>query len=222
MDLRAQTAAFAQVVAGVPADRPVPACPGWLLRDLVGHIGQAPRWAAGVVRSGAPAPVPDPRDADPGPPAGWTDWLLAGADELLAAVEAADTPVWTLMGPRPARWWVRRLLADLVVHTADAAFTADRPFEVGDEQAADALSEFLDLLGLATVSSAGTVALRPSTGDGWLVTGQTWRPGPGAADVTLTGTAADLLLVFMRRLPLDRVKVEGDRVVAEEFLTYTV
>jgi uncharacterized protein (TIGR03083 family) len=215
---------FAQVVTGVPADRRVPTCPDWLVRDLVGHIGQAPRWAAGIVRSGAAAPVPDPRDAEPGPAAGWIDWLLAGADELLAAVAAvgADTSVWTFVGPRPARWYVRRMLADLVVHTADAAYTADVPFQVGAELAADTISEGLDLLTTLTGGRSGTVALRPSTGDGWLITGDTWRRGVGAADVTLTASAQDLLLVLMRRLPLDQVKVDGDRGLAEELLAYEV
>jgi uncharacterized protein (TIGR03083 family) len=231
MELRDQTAAFAEVVAGVAPDEKVPTCPEWLLRDLVGHIGQAPRWAAGIVRSGEPAPPPDPRDAEPGPPAGWTDWLLAGADELLDAVAAVDTTVWTLVGPRPAGWWVRRLLADLVVHTADAAFTADVPYRVSPDRAADTISEGLDVLatpGLATFqgSGTGTIALRPSTGDGWLITrttsGLTWRPGTSPADMTLQGSAQDLLLVFTRRVPLDEVTVTGDRALMAELLTYSV
>lgn len=227
MELKAQTDTFAQVVAGVEPSRPVPTCPGWQLRDLVGHIGQAPRWAAGVVRTGGPAPAPNPHEADPGPPAGWRDWLMAGADELLDAVaEDAEKKVWTPIGPRPAAWWVRRLLRDLVVHTADGAFTAGVPFEVSDELAADTIDEGLDLLGLATFAGerAGTVALRPSTGDGWVISrpDHAWRHDDGPADVTLTGSTTDLLLVLMRRLPLDRVAVAGDRVLVEELLTYQV
>jgi uncharacterized protein (TIGR03083 family) len=233
MELHAQTAAFAEVVAGVAEDRRVPTCPDWLLRDLVGHIGQAPRWAAGIVRSGAPAPVPDPRDADPGPPSAWTGWLLAGADELVDAVAeaGADTPVWTPLGPRPARWWLHRLLADLVVHTADAALTAGVPYQVTTALAADTICDGLELLAtpaLATFpgSREGTIALRPSTGDGWLVTraagGHAWRHGAGAADVTLSGSTQDLLLVLTHRLPLDRVTVAGDRALVEELLSYSV
>ncbi|HEX6351629.1 maleylpyruvate isomerase family mycothiol-dependent enzyme [Actinophytocola sp.] len=233
MELRAQTGTFAEVVAGLEPDEKVPTCPEWLLRDLVGHIGQAPRWVAGNLRSGAPAPVPDPRDAEPGPRAGWTDWLLAGADELLDAVAevGADTTVWTIVGPRPARWWVRRLLADLVVHTADAAFTADVPYPVSAERAADTISEGLELLatpGLASFPGdrEGTIALRPSTGDGWLITrttaGHAWSQGAAAADVTLRGSTQDLLLVLMRRIPLDQVTVTGDRALAAELLTYSV
>jgi uncharacterized protein (TIGR03083 family) len=235
MELQDQTADFAAIVTGMAPDAPVPTCPDWRLRDLVGHMGQAPRWMAGVVRSGAAAVPPDPKDAEL--PADWRDWLLAGADELLAAVAEVGpgTPVWTLAGPRPARWWVRRALADLVVHTADAALAAGVPFTVPETRAADVISEGLDLLatpGLATFpgSREGTIALRPSTGDGWLITraaaGHTWRPGTGrhttTADATLAGPAQDLLLVLMRRRPLDHVTVTGDRALVEELLTYSV
>ena len=56
--LTARTAAFAETVAGADPAAPVPTCPDWPLRVLVGHIGQAHRWSAGIVRSG-PSPVPD-------------------------------------------------------------------------------------------------------------------------------------------------------------------
>ena len=233
MELRDQTAEFAATVTGTAPDAPVPTCPEWRMRDLVGHIGQGHRWAADILRSGTPTAPPDPRDAEPGPPPGWTEWVLDGVDDLIDAVTAAgsDTPVWTIVGPRPARWWLRRMLADLVVHTADAALTAGVPFTVPDTRAADVISEGLDLLAtpeLVTFSGdrEGTIALRPSTGDGWLLTraaaGYTWRPGTGDADTTLSGSAPDLMLVLMRRLPLDHVTVTGDRALVEEALTYDI
>jgi uncharacterized protein (TIGR03083 family) len=233
MELRDQAAEFAATVTGTAPDTPVPTCPEWRMRDLVGHIGQASRWAADILRSGTPTPPPDPRDAEPGPPPGWTEWLLGGVDDLIDAVTAAGpyTPVWTIVGTQPAGWWLRRMLADLVVHTADAALAADVPFTVPEARAADVISEGLDLLGapdLATFPGErkGTIALRPSTGDGWLITratdGHTWRPGTGDADTTLSGTTQDLLLVIMRRQPLDHVTVTGDRALAEELLTYYV
>lgn len=231
MELLDQTTEFASIVTGLAPDAQVPTCPDWRLRDLVGHMGQAPRWMAGVVRSGVAAVPPDPRDAEP--PADWRGWLLAGAGELLAAVRETgpDTPVWTLAGTRPARWWVRRALADLVVHTADAALTAGVPFTVPETRAADVVSEGLDLLatpGLATFPGdrEGTLAVRPPTGGGWLIdrkaAGLTWRYGEGDADTTLRGPTPDLLLVLMRRAPLGHVTVTGDRALAEELLAYSV
>ena len=42
--------------------RTVPACPGWTLEQLFGHLGSIERWAAAVVREGTFV-------AEPAPPA---------------------------------------------------------------------------------------------------------------------------------------------------------
>lgn len=242
--LRERTALFAKTVAGADPATPVPTCPEWPLRVLVGHIGQAHRWAAGIVRSG-PAPVPDPFDADPGPPADWPDWLRAGAEDLADAARAAgDSPVWTFFGPRRATFWLRRMLHDTTVHHADAALATGAAFEVAPGLAADAVSEWLEVLcepatmslkpGFERLRGTGqTIALRPDTEAGWLVTrtpdGVRWTrtsgtgpdTEPDTADVTLRGPVGDLLLVLSRRLPLDRVAVTGDHALAEHWLANT-
>jgi len=69
--LREETAAFARAVTGLDPGAKVPSCPEWRVRDLVGHIGQAHRWSAELVRIRAAAPVPDPRNAEPGDPQCW-------------------------------------------------------------------------------------------------------------------------------------------------------
>jgi len=230
------TAGLAGAVAGVDPDLPVPTCPQWPLRVLVGHIGQAHRWAAGIVRSG-PAPVPDPFDADPGPPAEWSGWLHEGAAELAGAVLAAGPdPVWTFFGPRPARFWLRRMLHDTTVHHADAALATGAAFEVAPDVAADAISEWLEVLAdpvTPTINPAfdalrgtgQTLELRPDTGPGWLITrtpgGVRWARASGAANVTLSGPVADLLLVLTRRLPVGRVTVAGDRDLVDHWLAHT-
>ncbi|WP_399118448.1 maleylpyruvate isomerase N-terminal domain-containing protein [Streptomyces sp. KM273126] len=50
---------------GTDWDAFVPTCPEWRLRVLVGHLGQAPRRAAGIVRGGPADGVPDPQEAAP-------------------------------------------------------------------------------------------------------------------------------------------------------------
>ncbi|SFW90628.1 maleylpyruvate isomerase family mycothiol-dependent enzyme [Amycolatopsis australiensis] len=235
-----RTAAFATTVAGADPDTRVPTCPDWPLRVLVGHIGQAHRWSADIVRSG-PAPVPDPRDADPGTPDEWAAWLRDGAEDLTkAALDAGETPVWTFFGEQPARFWLRRMLHDTTIHHADAALATGAAFTVAPDLAADAISEWLDVL-----SDPVTASLNPAfaelrgtgqtlrlaggdsdgDGDGWLITrtpdGVAWTRAAGTADVTLSGPLQDLLLVFTRRLPLDRVTVTGDRGLAEHWLGHT-
>ena len=234
--LREHTAGFADAVENADPDQRVPTCPEWPLRVLTGHIGQAHRWAASIVRDG-PSPVPDPFDADPGAPEKWSDWLREGAKDLEGAVQAAgDTPVWTFFGPQPARFWLRRMLHDTTVHHADAALATGKSFTVAPDLAADAIGEWLDVLADPVTASLNpafaelrgtgqTLLLEPDDGPGLLITrtpdGVRWTRTTTHADVTLAGPARDLLLVLYRRLPLDRVTVTGDEALAAHWLAHT-
>jgi uncharacterized protein (TIGR03083 family) len=234
--LHARTAAFAETVTGADPEARVPTCPDWPLRVLVGHIGQAHRWAADIVRSG-PSPVPDPLDADPGTPETWADWLRQGADDLAKTVlDAGETPVWTFFGEQPARFWLRRMLHDTTIHHADAALTTGTTVEVAPDLAADAISEWLEVLsdpitaslrpGFAELCGTGqTLQLRPEQGRGWLITrepgGVRWTRETSPADVTLTGPVQDLLLVLTRRRPAGDVTITGDRALADHWLAHT-
>ncbi|OZM81993.1 maleylpyruvate isomerase family mycothiol-dependent enzyme [Pseudonocardia sp. MH-G8] len=239
--LREETEAFADAVAGLDPHAPVPTCPEWRVRDLVGHIGQAHRWSAELVRTRAAAPVPDPRAAEPGDPQRWPVWLRDGADELVSAVVDGDpaTPVWTFLGERPAVFWLRRMLADTSVHHADAALAARVGFAIAPDLAADTISE-----GLGLISAAGTANLKPALAElrgdgqtlqlrpddlavGWLITrtpgGVTWEHRTADADVVVSGTVRDLLLVFSRRTDPDddRLTITGDRALVDHWWAHT-
>jgi len=234
--LHQHTAGFAEALESADPDQRVPTCPEWPLRVLTGHVGQAHRWAASIVRDG-PSPVPDPFDADPGAPEKWADWLREGAEDLEDAVQAAgDTPVWTFFGPQPARFWLRRMLHDTTIHHADAALATGKSFTVAPDLAADAISEWLEVLSdpvtasikpdFAELRGVGqTLLLEPADGTGWLITrtpdGVRWTRENKPADVTLTGPVKDLLLVLTRRLPADRVTVTGDQALAAHWLAHT-
>jgi uncharacterized protein (TIGR03083 family) len=239
--LREETGAFSRAVAGLDPQDPVPTCPEWRVRDLVGHIGQAHRWSAELVRTRAAAPVPDPRDAEPGDPQDWPAWLRDGADALVAAVVdgGSAVPVWTFLGERPATFWLRRMLADTAVHHADAAGAARVDFAIAPDLAANTISEGLELIGaagtanlqpaLAELRGTGqTLQLRPSDLDaGWLITrapsGVTWERRTAEADVVVRGAVADLLLVFSRRTTPDddRLTITGDRALLDHWWAHT-
>jgi uncharacterized protein (TIGR03083 family) len=224
---RREIAAFADLVKDLDPAASVPTTPDWPVRVLVAHIGQAPRWAAEIVRTRSELPIPDPRDADPGPRKGWADWLAAGLEELVEAVnDDPSATVWTMIGPRPASFWIRRFTADLVVHRADAALAAGAPYEVEPELAAEVLSEVFELfVAFRSLPGAGeTLLWRPDDVDEpWLVRrtpgGLSVEPGGDTADVVLSGPARDLMLVLGRRLPPDAVKVTGDQDVLTSWLT---
>ncbi|MFI8434804.1 maleylpyruvate isomerase family mycothiol-dependent enzyme [Streptomyces sp. NPDC079020] len=238
--LREQTGELARVVAGKDPEIRVPTCPEWRLRTLVGHVGQELRWAAGLVRTGERLPVPDPRQADPGAPDGWAEWLREGAEELVLAVReaGADARTHTFLGPRPPVFCLRRMLSDICVHHYDAAFALDAAFGIADDLAAEVISENLDLLSTPAFASARPevtgprgrgerIGFRPGSGEGWVITGAPgaprWERGPVVADVVVSGAVADLMLVFSRRLPPEggRVTVTGDRALLDRWLALT-
>lgn len=241
--LREETAALAAAVVDLDPRRHVPTCPRWRVEDLVGHIGQAHRWAAELVRTRAAAPVPDPRGAEPGDRREWPEWLACGAVELVEAVAEAgpDTPVWTFVGERPAQFWLRRMLADTTVHHADAALTAGRELVVAPDLAAHAISEGLELLSSPEAATLTpelaelrgdhrTIGLRPTEPDvpGWTITrtptGVTWqRETEEPADVVVTGAVQDVMLVFARRLPpgTAAVTVTGEAALLDHWLSHT-
>lgn len=230
-----RTAAFATTVTGADPGAHVPTCPDWPLRVLVGHVGQAHRWSAGIVRSG-PSPVPDPVDADPGTPENWADWLRQGAEDLAKTVlDAGETPVWTFFGEQPAKFWLRRMLNDTTVHHADAALAMGTAFEVAPGLAEDVITEWLEMLAnpvtaslkpdFARLHGTGQTLLLTDRDRSWHITrepgGIRWTRDAATADVTLAGPIRDLLLVLTRRRPLDGVTLTGDRALAEHWLAHT-
>ena len=236
------TETFADLVDGLDPAIRVATCPDWQVRDLVGHIGQAYRWAAGLVHSGEPDAVPDPRLAEPGAPATWASWLREGAVELVDAVAdvGPDAEVWTFLGPRTAAFWVRRMLNDAVVHVVDAAITAGRAHRTPAELAADVIIEGLELLtaavaetlkpDLAVLRGDGETLLFRPTEPGiapWRVTrtpsGISVARSPIAADVELSGPVADVMPVFARRLPATdpSVTIIGDQPLLAHWLAAT-
>lgn len=222
---------------------PVPTCPGWTLLQLLRHVGRGDRWAAQMVADRADSGL-DPRAVRDGrPPAevpGAVQWLADSPRALLAAVGTVgeDTGVWTFLGPKPASWWVRRRLHEATVHRADAAIALGVGYELSAELAADGVSEWLDrlveeqALGRPPSLPEGTsLALRATDVDlaanAWTVHGGArgvrWTDQPAGADVTLSGTASDLLLTMVRRRSVDDVdvRIKGDTALWRSWLELT-
>jgi uncharacterized protein (TIGR03083 family) len=244
--LRDETARLAAAVAGADPDAPVPACPEWPLRGLVEHVGRAHRWAAAVTGHGYLPLAETPGGTPPDTVGDWPRWLGEGADLVVAAVDGAgpDTPVWTPLGPLPARFWLRRSTHDTAVHRVDAERAAGAaPRGIDPDVAADGFTEGLELVTLPAARRARP-ALAELRGTGqtlhfhatdaelagageWLVErapdGLRWRPGHARSDVAVRGTASDLLLLGLRRIPVTApgLAVRGDRRLLAEYLERT-
>ena len=214
-----------------------------LSRTLAGRTGGRPRSRG----RGSDALIPFREVPDgklPGDRAGQPAWLLAGAARIVDAVrEAGSDLVWSFTGPVPAGFWLRRMAHETLVHRADAQLAAGGEPEpvIEAEVAADAIDEWLMLLagGLgdaderAKALPAGAGLHLHATDDGlggrgeWMIRhdtgGLTVEPGHGKGDAALTGPAASLLLVLMRRRPVSdpAVTVYGDTAVVDGWLART-
>lgn len=227
-------ARLVDLAAGADPRRAVPTCPGWTVTQLFTHVGRGDRWAAEIVRTGGPVETRAVPDGKPGPDVG--AWLAASPRLLLDAV-AADPgkPVWTFLGPCPAAWWVRRRLHESTVHWADGVLACGGHPVLAPAVAADGVSEWLDLLaarvpGPDAALDPGVVLHLHATDEGlgadgeWTVTGTDdgalrWEHGHGRGAAAVRGTASDLLLAVLRRIPADHpgLRVLGDAAVFDRW-----
>ena len=247
-EIEASTAGLAEILAEYDQSLPIPTCPEWTLRQLVTHVGRAHRWAAEITLTRSDAFIPFREVPDgklPDDCAERRAWLRAGATRLVDAVrEAGSDLVWSFNGPAPAGFWIRRMAHETLVHRADAQLAAGAVPEpvIEADLAADAIDEWLMLLtgGIlgpaderAKALPAGVGLHIHATDDGlggrgeWMIrheaSGLTVEPGHGKGHAALTGPAASLLLVLMRRRPVPdpAVTVHGDSAVVDGWLAST-
>ena len=232
-----QTKLFGELIRNGDPSTPVPTCPDWNLQQLFRHVGRGNRWAGQMVADRMTT-VLDPRSARDGKPPADPDaaieWLNDGVRQLVDDAAAADAPIWTFTGPRPATWWVRRRLHEATVHRADAAIARGVTYELAPDLAADCISEWLDLLTARTDDpplAAGSTIHLYADDDGaernWMIRsdgdGLTWESVDGTATTTVRGAAVNIMLALLRRLPSNEAGLEivGDQQVWADWLDGT-
>jgi uncharacterized protein (TIGR03083 family) len=237
-----QTRAFGDVIRSGDPATPVPTCGDWTLRQLFRHVGRGNRWAAQIIAERRNAPL-DPRDVRNGKPPEDAEaaiaWLNAGAQAVINAVDrvGSDARVWTFIGPRPAGWWIRRRLHEVTVHRADAALAVGAAVDLAPELAADAISEWIELMvnqrnATSAVKHGSKLHMHAiddklgANGE-WTVIhdddGLWWSHNHDKGDVALRGSATDLLLAMTRRRPATELDIEvfGDTAVWDRWLQST-
>jgi uncharacterized protein (TIGR03083 family) len=227
-----RSAAFRAAFAAAPGlDAQVPTCPEWTLRDLVQHLGQSQRRWAGIVAAG-PAGGPPAGTAPPVPPDLLT-WSAESTAQLLDALRAAgpDRGCWTWWdrseSPQTSDAVARHQVQHVAVHTYDVQITLGAAQPLPDEVALDGVEEFL------STSCAGSYAWphEPCTVDYQATEGRSWRLSLAAdgvrlsrpesvADASLRGTASELVLALYGRIPVDSLKVDGDRRLFDRLLDW--
>ena len=235
--LRAAGRDLAEAARAAGLDAPVPACPGWRVRDLVTHTGGVHLWATAYVaerrveamsrdeRARYRDPVPDAADL--------VGWYAGAHAALVAALQAAppDLECWTFHpAPSPLAFWARRQAHETVIHRIDAEAAAGKPgTPPAADLAADGIEELLAFfltrpkaglradpprsLGVraSDVDEEWTVRIGPEKVEVLHGPGcvRTWAEG-GSADCVLTGAAADLYLFLWNRAEADPLRVDGD------------
>ncbi|MFJ3203074.1 maleylpyruvate isomerase family mycothiol-dependent enzyme [Streptomyces sp. NPDC086989] len=225
----AEAAAFVATVKAADLSTPVPTTPGWTLADLTQHVGSVHRWFSELLRRRIQQP-PTSREVDlrlPEHADRFPDWLTesaAEAAEVFAATDL-DAPMWAWGVDQHARFWVRRMLFETLVHRADAELALGIAPHIDRALAVDGIDEFLTNLPYASPFAPLTARLRTpehrsirfhctdveGEGDGpgsadWLIglrpdgfalvaDGTEDRP----ADATVRGPSAELLLLLYGR-----------------------
>lgn len=217
--------ASAAEAAGVDAE--VPTCPGWRVRDLLGHTGTVHRWATAFVAEGHTEYHPDGGlpDLDG---AELMAWFRQGHRSLVDTLSAAppDVECWQFFAaPSPLAFWARRQAHETAVHRVDAeSARGGTASGITPDFAADGIDELLrgfHRRAKSRVRSAEprVLRVRATDADGavWTVRLSpeppvTERDGAGDADCELAGPARELYLALWNRGPFP--SVTGDASVA--------
>ena len=210
-------------------DAPVPSCPGWDVRALVGHLGRVQRFHGGHVTRGTSSEPDGPVPETPTDDEALLAWFEDGVAGLLEALRSTDptSPAWTFAPhvAQVAAFWPRRMALETAVHRwdAQAAHGGGQPF--APDVADDGVDEVLFVHRVADwadepVTVQGVVAVRlTDTGTEHVV-----RVAPegltrteGEPDAVVSGTASDVLLALWGRVPLSRVTT--DEALAQALVT---
>jgi uncharacterized protein (TIGR03083 family) len=211
--LRGQGTALAEAAGRAGLDAAVPACPPWVVSDLLRHTGYIHRWAARHITERPARVLAGPEEAEilrgGGPDEELIAWFLAGHAALVETLATADPALecGTFMAaPSPLAFWARRQAHETAIHRADAQSASGVPGVPGvpgstpeypADFAADGIDELIMGFGRRRkyAPAAGPAAGRlhvaaTDTGDGWFIEPREGRlqPQHAAVQTTASGT----------------------------------
>ncbi|MGI5451146.1 maleylpyruvate isomerase N-terminal domain-containing protein [Streptomyces sp. CA-243310] len=209
-------------------------------RDWAATVAAGPASAKSVAE-GAPA-APREREA-------LLAWLAESTEQLLDALREAgpDRGCWawweTLQSPHTSGAVARHQLQQLAVHTYDAQITVGAPQPLPVEVALDGVDEFLS----TCVTTTSAWPHEPAVIDFHASEGRSWRlslsadgarsarlPDPGTdpagaagqdpdattAFLSARGTAGELVFILYDRIPIESLKLDGDRRIFEQLSSW--
>lgn len=208
-------------------DAPVAACPGWVVADVVGHLGRVYRSVGDIVEHRL-REAPTARGSK-SPVGGAVLEYFAEAHARVVALlrsTAPDTPMYTWATDGVAGFYHRRMTHETTAHRIDvqAAFGSIDP--VDPDVAADGVSELYDVVlpfGLARLDRplpTGSLHLHRTDGEGeWtleIVDGAlSVGRGHSRATGAVRGAASDLFVFAWNRGRSAGLEVFGDASVVD-------
>jgi uncharacterized protein (TIGR03083 family) len=168
---RREVAAFeaaARAAASLGAAPAVPSCPGWVVTDLVLHLGVVHRFITRILgeRMQQPPPIggdrswlgladewaswlPPGRAPQQSPvPAALLDWFHAGAAALTKQFHETvpEERVWTWSAELSAGFWRRMQAIEAAIHRWDAQTAVGAARPINAELAADAIGQTFEIM----------------------------------------------------------------------------
>lgn len=192
--------------------RSVPACPGWTLDELFGHLGSIERWAAEVLLGGKFVEEQAP------PTKAAAAWFLEGTNTFLRTMSALDPEAqcWNFgPPPRKAGFWLRRQAHEHAIHLVDACRASDLEAPVLEESfMLDGIDEVLTILTPRQVRLEKMP--HPETAVTFHVPGSTsWTFGQGPSQASITAPLHEMYLGLWGRSDLENTAIiEGDAAFA--------
>ncbi len=225
---------FAATDAGATAGAtPIPSCPGWMVTDLVHHLGNVYRWVnAHSARGLIDRPEHSYRDfAAELVTSDQLSWWHAQYATIMSTLEALDPQMaawnWAPQA-KVAGFWHRRMATETAVHRWDAQMAIGRAEPIDAHLAADGVAEVLDtwlpadrrknpeitancLVALHAIDDDYTwhVRLR-GKGIALLDTDTIFDDDDPPARVMAAGSSSDLMLALWGRVAWDTLEVTGD------------
>ena len=211
----------------------VDCCPGWTVTDLVWHVRRVHYFWGSMVEGLLDDPDLVPEIERPT----GNDHLLAdyraGVSRMADILNNADqtAPLWTWSHQKDVAFVTRHQVQEAAVHHWDAATAAGQRIQFEPDLAADSVDEFLEHSTPASFPNveplSGSVHLHAIDTQGeWVIREDDDRKlsivrGHEHADVALSATGSDLLLILYRRFGPERAGVHGDRDLLTRFLDRT-
>lgn len=98
--IRRKSAAFTEAASRVSFDTTVPSCPGWRMRELVSHLGQAQEWSRQMVETRARERLPFQESRPVIEDDRLLSWFADQTVLLISALEGTDPaiPIWNWTG----------------------------------------------------------------------------------------------------------------------------